>query len=247
MSRKTDLEAYVRESYKLIQEYEEIVRLSDAPKEKLRAQRAIDEQWAFIKEYLDEYIGLCERLQSNIADDLVEIVARFPQYSNIKESEMKGTSTPKRAKAIEIFFSYAHEDERLRNELAKQLSLLKREGLITEWYDRQISPGREWASEINTHLNTAQIILLLVSADFMASNYCYGIEMKRALERHETGEARVIPVILRPVDWKNAAFGKLQALPEDGKPVTTLVNLDQAFLDIAKGIRTVVQELKANS
>jgi hypothetical protein len=157
-----------------------------------------------------------------------------------------GTSLPI-AKTIEVFYSYAHEDEVLRNELAKQLKLLKREGKITEWYDREISGGEEWEQTIDTHLNTARIILLLVSPDFIASDYCYATEMIRAMERHETLEARVIPIILRPTDWHNAPFGKLNALPRDGKAVTTWSNRDEAFLDVAKGIRRVVDELAKKS
>src|SRR6266571_8973738 len=106
------------------------------------------------------------------------------------------------ASAIEIFFCYAREDEPLRIGLEKQLKVLRRQGLLNVWHDRQISPGTEWEREIDTHLNTAHIILLLVSPDFMDSDYCYGIEMKKAMERHERGEARVIPVILRPVYWQ---------------------------------------------
>jgi hypothetical protein len=105
-------------------------------------------------------------------------------------------------KALEVFFSYAHEDEELRNRLAKHLSILKRQRLISAWHDRQIGAGKEWDREINEHLERAQIILLLVSAGFLASDYCYDIEMKRALERHEAKEARVIPIILKPVDCK---------------------------------------------
>ena len=148
---------------------------------------------------------------------------------------------------IDIFFSYAHEDETLRNELAKQLKLMKRQGLINEWYDRDIKAGTEWKQEIDEHLNTAQIILLLVSPDFMDSDYCYDIEMKRALERHETREARVIPVILRPSDWRSAPFGKLQALPKDAKSITTWSNRDDAFLDVARGIRKVVEDMRLKS
>src|SRR5947207_5640960 len=111
--------------------------------------------------------------------------------------------------AIEIFFSYAHKDTKLREDLEKQLSLLKWQGLIIGWHDRRIAPGQEWSGEIDAHLDRAQIILLLISPDFMASNYCYGIEMKRAMERHEKGEAKVIPIILRPVDWHDALFSKL--------------------------------------
>jgi hypothetical protein len=151
--------------------------------------------------------------------------------------------TPKPTQAVEVFFSYAHKDQRLRDQLENQLSLLKREGLISNWYDRKIGAGEEWAGQIDTHLNTAQIILLLVSADFIASDYCYDIEMKRALERDKAKEARVIPVILRRVDWKNAPFGKLQALPKDGKPVTSWANRDDAFFDVARGIREIVEQL----
>ncbi len=153
------------------------------------------------------------------------------------------------ASTIEIFYSYAHEDEKLRNKLEQQLALLQLHGQITNWHDRKINPGREWANEIDANLNKAQIILLLVSPAFLSSDYCYGVEMKRALERHESGEARVIPIILRPVHWEDAPFGKLQALPTDGKPVTSRSwhNLDEAFFDIAQGIRKAVKELMPSS
>ena len=142
---------------------------------------------------------------------------------------------------IKIFYSYAHEDELLRNELEKHLSLLKRQGRIDEWYDRNISAGAEWAQEIDTRLNTASIILLLISPDFMSSEYCYSIEMTRALERHNAREARVIPIILRPVDWQSAPFGKLQALPPEGTPITSWANRDEAFLEVTRGIRQAIQ------
>lgn len=102
------------------------------------------------------------------------------------------------------------------------------------------------AGQIDTHLETAKIILLLVSADFMASNYCNEVELKRAMERHESGKARVIPIILRAVDWHHAPFGKLQAVPKDGRPVTSWSDPDEAFLDIARGIRAVAEELATN-
>lgn len=143
---------------------------------------------------------------------------------------------------IKIFFCYAHEDEVLLIELEKQLSLFKRQGIISSWYDRDIRAGNEWSNEIEKHLSTADIILLLVSPDFIASDYIYGVEMQRAMERHEAGEACVIPVILRPISWSDAPFGKLQALPEDGKPITTWFNRDEAFLDVARGIQTVIKE-----
>ena len=145
--------------------------------------------------------------------------------------------------SIEIFFSYAREDELLRDELAKQLRNLERLGFITVWHDRNISAGTEWASEIDARLNTAQIILLLISPDFMNSDYCYSGEMERALERHAIGEARVIPILLRPVLWKDTPFSTLQVLPRNGNPVTNWHNRDEAFFEIATEIRSVIVEL----
>lgn len=151
-------------------------------------------------------------------------------------------ATPSTNEAIAVFFSYAHEDEALRDKLANHLKLLERQGVIQSWHDHQILAGTEWKGQIDTNLENAQLILLLISSDFLASDYCYDIEMKRAMERHEAGEARVIPIVLRPVDnlWK-APFGKLQALPTDGKPVTLWQNQDEAFTDIAKGIRLTAE------
>src|SRR5947199_1090892 len=146
---------------------------------------------------------------------------------------------------VQVFCSYAHEDQRLRERLEKHLKGLQRQGRISSWHDRKISAGREWASEIDNHLNTADIILLLISPDFMASDYC-DIEVKRAMERHEAGEAHVIPIIIRPVYWEYAPFSKLQALPTNAKPVTSWRKLDEAFLDITIGIRNTIEELVAS-
>ena len=135
---------------------------------------------------------------------------------------MTGPGAPTPPASIEVFYSYAHEDEELVKELRKHLSILKRQGVIRDWYDREITAGTDWKGQIDQHLNSAGVILLLVSADFLASDYCYDVEMTRALERHDQGEARVIPVILRrSMDWQGAPFGKLQSLPTDGKPVTS--------------------------
>src|SRR5258707_8645015 len=125
---------------------------------------------------------------------------------------MPGSSHP-----VEVFYSYAHEDASLRDTLEKHLSLLHRQGLIFQWHDRQIAAGTDWAQALDIHLERASVILLLISADFLASDYCYGIEVKRALERHQANEARVIPILLRPTDWSGAPFAHLQALPTDPK------------------------------
>ncbi|HEY7415363.1 MAG TPA: toll/interleukin-1 receptor domain-containing protein [Ktedonobacteraceae bacterium] len=145
--------------------------------------------------------------------------------------------------ALELFYSYAHADERLRDQLDKHLKLLQREGFLRSWFDRDISAGKLWAKEIKAHLDAADIILLLISADFLDSDYCDEVEVREALRKHRVGEARVIPVILRPCDWESS-FGTLQALPRNGKPVTRWLNRDAAFTDIAKGIRRVIEEMR---
>jgi hypothetical protein len=150
-------------------------------------------------------------------------------------------------KPIEIFYSYAHEDQKLRNDLQKHLANMKRQGIISEWYDRDISAGSEWDDEIIKHLNSASVILLLISPDFMNSDYSNDVEVKHAMQRHEAGEATVIPIILRPVDWEGAPFSKLQGLPEGAIAVTSWDNQDEAFLSVAKGIRHALKELAKRS
>src|SRR5436305_4071001 len=124
---------------------------------------------------------------------------------------------------------------------------LEREGLITVKADIDISPGTEWEATINHHLEAADIILLLISPDFIASDYCFDKEMQEAIARHEQGTTRVVPVILRPASWQRMPFGKLQALPKDATPISTSQDRDTAFLSVTKGIRLVVQELIANT
>ena len=149
------------------------------------------------------------------------------------------------AAPLRVFISYSHKDEKLCSRLSKHLGILRRNGVINAWHDRLIDAGQEWAGAIDEHLNSAAIIVLLVSADFLDSDYCYDKEMSRALARHDAGEAVVIPVILRHVEWKNAPFARLQALPKDGRPVTSWPSQDQAFADIARGIQKVAEKLRS--
>jgi hypothetical protein len=156
------------------------------------------------------------------------------------------TSEPKAMRPISLFYSYSHEDEVLRDQLAKHLSLLKRQGVIASWHDRMIGAGADWKGAIDKNLDEAYIILLLISPSFLASDYCYDIEMKRAIERHDGGTAIVIPVILRSVDWQGSPFARFQVLPKDGKPVTLWSDRDEAFTDVAKGIRRAVEAIPPN-
>jgi hypothetical protein len=146
--------------------------------------------------------------------------------------------------AVDLFISYSHADRGLRDELAKHLGGLRNLGIIDDWFDGDIIEGTEWEQELLHHLNTAQIILLLVSADFIASRFSYQVEMKRALERHDAGLARVIPIILHPTDWKQLPFAKIQALPTDGKPVSMWRNRNEAFVNIVKGIKRSIRDLQ---
>ncbi len=148
--------------------------------------------------------------------------------------------------AISVFISSVPKDEDLLQQLEAHLSTIKRQGLISLWSKRQIVPGTDWAREIDQRIEQASIILLLVSADFLASEYCDQVEVKRALERHEAGQAQVIPILLRPVDWKGALFGHLQPLPSDEKAITTWRNRDEAWKDVAEGIKKVLEELQKN-
>jgi internalin A len=146
--------------------------------------------------------------------------------------------------ALRLFCSYSHKDEDLRNQLERHLKLLQHRGVITSWCDRLIEAGQDWKGLISENLERADLILLLVSADFIASDYCYNIEMTRALERHKAGEAWVIPVILRDVDWSDAPFGKLQALPKNGKAVRRWPDRDAAWCNVVEGIKAAAVELQ---
>lgn len=143
-----------------------------------------------------------------------------------------------------IFYSYSHKDESLQEQLETHLSLLCRNGYVKTWHDRCITPGKEWEAIIDHHMDEADVILLLVSPDFIASDYCYGKELGRAMERHERKESLVIPIILRPVDLTEAPFARLQALPRDAKPVTMWSNQDEAWLDVESGIKKAIADIQ---
>ena len=149
--------------------------------------------------------------------------------------------------ALKLFISYAHKDAALRRKLDEHLAPLKREGEIHAWHDREIAAGDEWRGQIDEHLEAANLILLLVSSAFLQSDYCFDIEATKALERHARGEALAIPVIIRPCDWTTSPFAELQALPQDGKAITAWRNRDQAWLDVARGLRAAIVGLRGES
>jgi TIR domain-containing protein len=145
---------------------------------------------------------------------------------------------------IEVFFSYAHEDEPLMDEVRRQLVVFDRQGLIKKWHDRLIPPGADWRGRIDERLAHSDVVLLFISPSFFDSDYCYEAEMTEAMRLHRIKSAAVVPIILRPCAWEIAPFARLQALPTDGRPITTWPNRDAACLDVAEGVMRVVNELR---
>ena len=144
-----------------------------------------------------------------------------------------------------IFVSYSHLDERHRESLESHLKVLKSAGLLELWHDRRINPGDDWKGKIDHALEEADVVVLLVSSDFLASDYCNDVELSRALERNANGNCRVVPVIVRDVNWKLSRFSNLQALPTDGRPIMNWPKKDRdtAWRIVAEGLERVIKTL----
>jgi hypothetical protein len=156
-----------------------------------------------------------------------------------------GQPPARKPAGVELFYSYSHKDEELLKKLLEHLKALKRPDLIRDWYDGKILPGTNFEHDIRAHLDSADVILLLVSVDFLNSDYCTKKEVNPAMERHYAGKAVVIPIVVRPVFWETTVFGKLNALPTGAKPVTEWDNPEAAFANIAKGIQQAIEGLQA--
>jgi hypothetical protein len=139
-----------------------------------------------------------------------------------------------------MFLSYSHEDEDLKKLFVKHMAPLRRANLALIWHDRDIRASEDWKNQIDTHLTSAKIILLLVSASFIESDYCYCNEMRIALERHKRGEAKVVPIIVRPAAWENTPLHALQAIPRNAQPVEMWSNKDEAWLNVVQEIKKLI-------
>jgi hypothetical protein len=157
---------------------------------------------------------------------------------------VKSLSTALTSSPPEVFISYSHKDEKLLKRLEVHLNVLERQKIITVWHGLRIPPGVNWQREIDRHLNSAEIILLLVSADFIASDYCFGVEFKRAMERHEMDAVPLIPVILGPCNWRDTRLVELNALPRGAKPLVNRSNKDEAFVGVIDEIKVIVKRLR---
>ncbi len=177
-----------------------------------------------------------------------QIELKASQWKSLPPIVTPSATTPPKLPSgpFKLFYSYSQNDEEMRIELEKHLSLLQRNGSIEGWHFRKIPPGREWEGEIDEHLEAAQIILLLMSADFLNSHYCWEVEARRAIERHNLKQATVIPVVVRACDWKNSLFEKLEALPTNAKPITSWANRDEALYDVTKGIKQAIEAMRRN-
>jgi TIR domain len=177
------------------------------------------------------------RIKAQLVDERVILVGRG-QGGTVGLADTPGEP------ALKVFISYSHADEALKDELLKHLSPLKRMNLIEEWHDRKLKAGEEWDRSISRNLESADIILLLVSIDFVNSKYCYDIELDKALELHDQKKATVIPIILRNCLWQHTPFAKLQALPRDAKAVNAWPDRDEALASVAEGIKVVAETLR---
>lgn len=180
---------------------------------------------------------------ARITHSLLSLISEMEEEQTDSSSSYtsSGSSAPDNSKAKKsVFFSYAHEDKDLQREIRKQLAALRRSDKIADWVDEQIKPGEEWDTEIMNKLKAADIILLLISPDFIDSDYIWDKEVKISMEKHQRKEAAVIPIIVRPCDWTDLPFAKLQALPAGGKPITQWDDQDKAILDVVNGIKKLV-------
>lgn len=207
------------------------------------AQEIVKRQWADWRGLRFESFDapeVCKALE-RIAKHIKYAIERVPDKTD--ESLSSGSDVKDNEK-ISVYIVYSHRDEMLMTELTKHLKIMQRQNMIDIWSDRMITPGSEWSNEITSNFSNAELILFLISSDFLASDYCYGNEMRLAIEKHEAGKAVIIPIILRPVDWGGAPFAKLQALPRNAQPITTWADRNEAFVNVALGIRRAISMLK---
>jgi len=214
----------------------ENAKLTAGAEEKVRLDQRIEDLREEMRPYEEERSRLSPPVSSATSPTPPIVTPVTP---------MPSSATPG-SEPLSVFISYAHIDEKWKDQLVISLANLQRQDKIRAWHDRDIEAGAEWESEIEQQLESAEIILLLITPDFIYSQYCFDLEMQRAVERHNQGTARVIPIIVRPCDWQESPFSRLQVLPRDAKPISTWSDRDEAFLNVVQGIRRAVESLQAH-
>jgi internalin A len=146
--------------------------------------------------------------------------------------------------SLSLFISYSHKDNRFRDQLRGALTAYERKGEINSWDDTEIVPGQKWEPEILGKLERADIVVLLLSNDFIKSNYCYQVEMDRARERDATGECAIVPIVVRACRYDKLELGKIQAIIPEAKPIEEHKHRDAAWLEVTKQLDRVIANLK---
>ena len=144
---------------------------------------------------------------------------------------------------LKLFLSYAHEDRDIVAELRKHLAPLRYEQIVTDWYDLELMPGHDWDQDIISQLESSDLVLVVISADFVASNYAYGRELNLSLDLHDQDRVRLLPVIARNCKWQNLPFARLQVLPEGAVAISSWQNRDDAFVSVVLGVERVAREI----
>lgn len=146
-------------------------------------------------------------------------------------------------KKIKVFLSYSHKDIKYKQELDKHLTPLKTSERIETWNDEELKVGSEFNQEIKERLESYDIIVLLISSDFLSSDYCRDIEMENAIKRAKAQQCHIVPVIVRPCMWKETPIKEFLALPKEGKPINKYKEKDDAYLEVASGIKKIVEDI----
>jgi internalin A len=192
--------------------------------------------------------GGVETLQEVYGDEILQLnVKTLLDGVDLEDVRLARTDPNRRQGAVEVFISFSHRDEALRAELDTHLKLLRRLSILDTWSDRCITAGDDWRGQIHDAMERANLILFLVSAEFIASDYCWDVEMKRALDRADQGEAVIVPIIARTCLWKEAPFARFQSLPDNGKAVTAAAARsakDKAWTNVAEGIKVRARQLQ---
>lgn len=190
--------------------------------------RVARNQWVY------KFLNLIEA-----AKTMVEDQTRQPA----SDQAPQGGPQPHDATPLKLFLSYAKADAELKERLDNHLTALKRGNLIDVWSDEQVLAGHDWGEAAKTNIQEADIVLLLVSASFIASEHIWKSEVEKAMSRRSEGVI-IVPVALKPVDWGGLPFAGLQGLPRSQKPVTTYNDLDLGLLEVARGVREVVEYVR---
>jgi TIR domain-containing protein len=231
MAEKANAKPRVRRTYKQLF-LDELKKLSGGE------QKIINNNT--LRDALNWKEGRYKRIKDELADEKVIAATRGGPGGGII---LASTPNAKAPQPLHVFISYSHCDQGYKDELIKHLSPLKRLNLIAEWHDRKIEPGDKWAQVISESLKKSDIVILLISIDFINSKYCYDVEMDEALDRASEGKTVIIPVIARKCIWRNTTFSSYQALPTDGKAIASWDNLDEALTVVAEGIQQVAERI----